>query len=240
MNILITGGASGLGEAITRMFAKEQSNTVYFTYANSQSNATKLQHEFKNAIGIKCNFKNATELEALKSKIQELQIDVLVNNAYHGEAIKSYFHKIPEADFATEFIDNVIPIIGITQAALTSFRKRKQGKVITILTSFLVNTPPIGASSYVACKAYLGSLVKSWATENAKFNITSNSISPSFMLSGLTQDTDERIIEQMIESHPLKKLLTLQETADSVLFMANATSHMNGIDIVLNAGTNLK
>lgn len=240
MNILITGGASGLGEAITRMLAKEQSNTVYFTYANSQANATKLQHEFKNVIGIKCDFKNATELEALKSNIEALQIDVLVNNAFHGEAIKSYFHKIPEADFAAQFIDNVIPIIGITQATLTSFRKRKQGKIITILTSFLVNTPPIGASSYVACKAYLGSLVKSWATENAKFNITSNAISPSFMQTGLTADVDERIIEQMTAGHPLKKLLTTDEVAETVLFLASASSQMNGVDIVLNAATNLR
>ena len=240
MKILITGGASGLGEAITRRLAKEEGNTVYFTYAHSQANALKLQDEFKNAVGIKCDFKNPTELDALKSKIEALQIDVLVNNAYHGDAIKSYFHKIPEAEFATEFMENILPIIGITQAALTSFRKRKEGKIITVLTSFLVNTPPIGASSYVACKAYLGSLVKSWASENAKFNVTSNAISPSFMQTGLTADVDERIIEQMNAGHPLKKLLTTDEVAETVFFMANASSQMNGIDILLNAATDIK
>ena len=240
MKLLITGGASGLGEAITRLLAQDQSNTVYFTYANSQANATKLQQEFKNAVGIKCDFKNPTELEWFKNKIEGLEIDVLVNNAYHGEAIKTYFHKIPEADFTTEFMDNVIPIIGITQAVLSSFRKKKKGKIITILTSFLINTPPIGASSYVACKAYLGSLVKSWATENAKFNITSNAISPSFMQTGLTADVDERIIEQMNANHPLKKLLSPDEVAQTVLFLTKATSHLNGIDILLNAAMDIK
>ena len=240
MKILITGGASGLGEAITRRLAKEDSDMVYFTYAHSKVNALQLQDEFKNAVGIRCDFKNSRELDALKSKIEELQIDVLINNAYHGDAIKTYFHKIPEAEFATEFMENILPIIGITQAAIASFRKRKEGKIITVLTSFLVNIPPIGASSYVASKAYLGSLVKSWASENAKFNITSNAISPSFMQTGLTVGVDERIIEQMNASHPLKKLLTPEEVAETVFFMTTASLHLNGVDIVLNAAMDFK
>ncbi|MNE75886.1 3-oxoacyl-[acyl-carrier-protein] reductase FabG1 [compost metagenome] len=104
----------------------------------------------------------------------------------------------------------------------------------------MLNTPPLGASSYVANKAYLGSLVKSWATENAKFNISSNAISPSFMQTNLTSDVDERIIEQIVNDHPLKKILTVEEVAESVLFLTNASSQINGVDIVLNAGTNIK
>ncbi|WP_309640403.1 SDR family oxidoreductase [Flavobacterium sp.] len=240
MNILITGGASGLGEAITRNFAKDSSHQVYFTFNSSDEKAKAIENDFPNAIALQCNFKNAESVAQLQNKINELNLDVLINNAYSGEPIKTYFHKIAVEDFATEFTDNLIPTIQITQAVIANFRKKKSGKIITVLTSFLLNTPPTGSAVYLANKAYLASLVKTWATENGKYNITSNSISPSFMLSGLTQDVDERVIEQMIESHPLKKLLTLQETADTILFMANATAHMNGLDIVLNAGTNLK
>ncbi len=240
MNILITGGASGLGEAITRNFAKDASNKVYFTFNASDEKAKAIENDFPNAAGLRCNFKNADNIAQLQSKMVELNLDVLINNAYSGEPIKTYFHKIAVEDFATEFTDNLIPTIQITQTAITHFRKKKSGKIITVLTSFLLNTPPTGSAVYLANKAYLASLVKTWATENGKYNVTSNAISPSFMLSGLTKDVDERVIEQMIESHPLKKLLTLQETADAVLFMANASLHLNGMDIVLNAGTNLK
>lgn len=240
MNILITGGASGLGAAITRTFAKSSDNQVYFTFNASDEKAKAIESEFPNTKALRCNFKNAADIAQLQQKISELDLDVLINNAYSGEPIKTYFHKIPAEDYAKEFNENLIPTIQITQAAINSFRKKKSGKIITVLTSFLLNTPPTGAAVYVANKAYLASLVKTWATENGKFNISSNAISPSFMLSGFTQDTDERVIEQMTESHPLKKLLTLQETADTILFMASATPHMNGLDIVLNAGTNLK
>ncbi|MNF48066.1 3-oxoacyl-[acyl-carrier-protein] reductase FabG [compost metagenome] len=240
MNILVTGGASGLGEAITRILARDSDNTVYFTYSNSAANAQKIQFEFSNTVSVKCDFKNSSEVQSLVNKIDDLKLDVLINNAYCGSPITTYFHKIPEDTFSSEFMFNIMPTILITQAVINSFRKKKKGKVITILTSFLLNTPPLGASSYVANKAYLGSLVKSWATENAKFNISSNSISPSFMQTNLTSDVDERIIEQIVNDHPLKKILTVEEVAESVLFLTNASSQINGVDIVLNAGTNIK
>jgi len=240
MIILITGGSSGLGEAITRLLAQQPGNTVYFTYNSSATKAQKIETDFGNAFAIKCNFENETEVDALKTKIGEWGIDVLINNAYSGEPIKTYFHKIPATDFLADFQKNLLPAIILTQAAINIFRKKKFGKIINVLTSFLVNTPPTGASVYVANKAYLEELSKSWATENAKYNITSNSISPSFMQTGFTNDVDERVIEQMTESHPLKTILTPAETAESVLFLVNATQQINGINILLNSGVNLK
>ncbi|MEJ7586598.1 MAG: SDR family oxidoreductase [Ferruginibacter sp.] len=240
MNILITGGASGLGEAITRRLAKESDTSIYFTYNGSLPNAKILENEFPNTTAIKCDFKNSSEVNSLKDKISTLDLDVLINNAYTGEPIKTYFHRIPPEDFSAEFSDNIIPAVILTQAVINNFRKKKRGKIITILTSFLLNTPPAGSAVYVANKAYLKSLVKSWATENVKFNITSNSVSPAFMLSNFTKDVDERVIEQMIESHPLKRILTTGEVAESVLFLVNASAQINAIDIILNAGTNIK
>ena len=240
MNILITGGASGLGKAITTILAKIPENKVYFTYNNSSTNAEKLEAEFSNCYGIKCDFCNPLEIDSFEQKISNLDIDVLVNNAYSGEPVKTYFHKIPASDFSKEFYENIIPTIRITQACIHSFRKKKSGKIITILTSFLVNTPPTGASVYVANKAYLNSLVKSWASENAKFNITSNSVSPAFMLTGFTSDVDARIVEQMEENHPLKKILTTDEVAESVLFLTNSTQQINGIDLLINSALNIK
>ena len=240
MNILITGGASGLGEAITRTLAKDANNKIYFTYSRSDVNAKKIEQELENTSSIKCDFTDAASVAELKQQLSTFQLDVLINNAFWGTPVKTYFHKIDVTEFQTDFTNYIIPTVEITQAAIAYFRKKKSGKIITVLTSFLLNTPPIGSSVYVANKAYLQALVKSWATENIPYNISSNSVSPSFMLTNLTADVDERIIEQMTANHPLKKILTTTEAADAVLFLANASTQVNGIDIVLNAGTNIK
>jgi 3-oxoacyl-[acyl-carrier protein] reductase len=239
MNILITGGASGLGEAITRKIAKNVTK-VYFTYSKSADNAKKIETDHPNAFSIKCDFTIEDNVIALKDKIAELDLDVLINNAYTGDAIKSYFHKIPSDDFLSDFKTNIIPTVIVTQTAINSFRKKKFGKIITVLTSFLINTPPIGSSIYVANKAYLEELTKVWATENAKYNITSNAVSPAFMLTSFTNRTDQRIIEQMIADHPLKKILKPEEVAESVLFLINATQQINGINLIINSGQNIK
>lgn len=240
MNILITGGASGLGEAITRILAKDTANTVYFTFSNSKQNAKAIELDLLNAKSIKCDFKNSSDITALINKIDNIKFDVLVNNAYADNAARTHFHKISEEDFTLDFENNIIPTIRITQSIITHFRKIKRGKIITILTSGLTNTPPLGWSCYTANKAYLESLVKSWAIENTKFNITSNSVSPSFMQTNFTSRIDERVIEHMVSNHPLKKLLSIEEVAETVQFLTKASSHINGVDIVLNSGVNIK
>ena len=239
MNILITGGASGLGEVITKLLAKN-GNFVFFTYKNSTINAKKIETEYSNTTSIKCDFKNEDELNSLLSSIDQYDLDILINNAYSGDVTPRHFHKMTPDKFLTDFNENIIPTIKITQEVIKTFRKKKQGKIITILTSYLANIPPMGLASYVANKAYLEKLTKVWAGENIKFNISSNSISPSFMLTGLTKDVDERIIDQMIFDHPREKLLTTNEVADAVNFLANSTSQINGIDILINAGINTK
>lgn len=239
MNILITGGASGLGEAITRTLAKDAANTIYFTFSRSDANAKIIEAALSNTKAVKCDFSNESEVKSLVESIPSLDLDALVNNAYSGDFLKTYFHKIKSEDFAHDFKVNVIPTIEVTQAVINSFRKKKSGRIITVLTSALMNVPPIGSAVYVANKAYIEKLTKVWASENAKFNITSNSVSPSFMQTSMTANTDERMIEQMKESHPLKRILTVEEVAQTILYLTKASAHINGVDIVINAASNI-
>ena len=82
MNILITGGASGLGETITKTLAANSANFVFFTYSNSQANASKIEKEFSNTKAFKCDFKSQAELNSLTENIKDLRIDVLINKRH--------------------------------------------------------------------------------------------------------------------------------------------------------------
>jgi NAD(P)-dependent dehydrogenase (short-subunit alcohol dehydrogenase family) len=238
MNILITGGASGLGEAITRKLAEDQNHFVYFTYCNSQNNARSLEEQFPNTRGIHCDFRNNDSVNKLCNEFQDLGINILVNNAFSLSPI-THFHKNEKSLFSSSFDVNIVPSIFIMQKAVEIFRKAKYGKVITILSSALVNKPPIGWSVYTAEKNYLLSICKSIAVENASFNITSNCVSPSFMHTEMTRQTDERIIEEMKNKHPLKRLLTTAETAESVSFLVNASQQINGTNMIINSASDI-
>ena len=239
MNILITGGASGLGEAITRKLANNADNHVYFTYHNSAVKAKLIELEFTNCTSIKCNFDNDDEINSLLSTIGGMSIDILINNAYTVDFTPKHFHKTNPSVFIENFISNIYPTIKISQSAILHFRKKKFGKIINILSTFIIDNPPIGWSVYTASKAYLESLSKSWANENINYSITSNSISPSFMLTNLTTSTDERVVDEMKSSHPLKKILTTDEVSEAVLFFINCSQQINGVNLIINAGSHV-
>jgi len=236
--ILITGGASGLGRAITERLLQNNEFEVYFTYNKSIETAKEIETRFNNANSIKVDFENNDEVSFFLEKMNEINPDILINNALTGYN-KKHFHKIDDSDFVTSFISNLLPVLKITQKFINIRRKCKSGKIINILTSYLINKPPIGLSEYVANKAYLLSMSKSWAVENAGFNITSNSISPSFMETNLTSDTDERILESLINQNPNKTLLKTDEVASVIEFIINATNQINGHNFVINAGNDL-
>jgi 3-oxoacyl-[acyl-carrier protein] reductase len=234
LNILITGGASGLGEAVTRRFV-EAGHTVYFTFAKSAARASDIASRYPRAEPIECDFSNEASIASLLSAIPGMDLDVLINNALPSMT-KKHFHQAAPEGFLSSFALNVLPVVQIAQQAIKCFRKKKSGKIITVLSSYVVNRPPIGLSEYVANKAYLLSLSRSWAVENAKFNITSNCVSPSTMITGLTSDMDERQIEDIVSHSPTGRLVTPDEVAAAILALVEMTSYVNGTNLLINGG----
>ena len=238
MNILVTGGSKGLGAAIVKRLAANKANHVSFTFSASEDAARKLSDEFDNVDAIHCNFSNQKSVDDLVVKLSSMNLNVLINNAYLP-FVKEHFHKANPDRYLKSFELNVLPVLRITQAAITEFRKAKFGKIINILSTAVIGNPPVGWSEYAANKNYILSMSKSWATENIRFNISSNCVSPGFMKTDFTNDTDERIIEQIIASHPLKKLTEPEEVAETVLFLSQCSQQINGINLVMNAGENI-
>ena len=235
MNILITGGASGIGLEITKYLLQKGYHRVFFTFNKSKAKARELEKENSAAKGFFCDFTEPSSLNSFLKTMEILNFEVLINNAI-SNLIQKHFHKMDLKNTEVSFSENVLPILSIAQSAIRKFRKQKFGKIITILTSYTLNTPPIGLSSYVAEKQYLSSMSKSWATENALFNITSNCISPSIMKTALTKDTDERIFESIIEEMPRKQLVEPKDVAECVFFLIKSSQNINGINLVVNQG----
>ena len=235
MNVLVTGGASGLGKAITLAYLRNKEHNVYFTYSKSNVSAKEIVAEFKNAFAYQCDYTDSASVKNFAQQIEELELDLLVNNAYVGNPIQSYFHRVPETVFAEEFKFNIIPTIQITQKVLEGFKRRRSGRIITVLTSFLHSKRPLGSSSYTSMKAYLFELAKGWSHEYIKYGITSNTISPSFMQTDLNNAVDGRVIKSLEDSNPLRTLLSPDEVADIIVSSSSYSKHFNGVDLIIDS-----
>jgi len=238
MKVLLTGGTSGLGYALTRKIILDSNIELYISYNKSIDKASELS-EHPNCTTLQCDFNNPDSVTTLCESIMRIKPDILINNAHNGFE-KNHFHKIDYLHFESKFKSNILSTLRITQAFVQQRKTNKlTGKIITVLSSVLINKPPAGWSEYAASKAYLHSMVKSWASEYLKNGITSNAISPEFMHTNMHKEEDERIIEQMTKNHPNKRLLTVDEVTDSIIFLLHSNQYINGINLVLNSGSNI-
>lgn len=241
MNILITGGSSGLGRSAVELLSQNKENTIWFTYVdqvNYQKFISELENKYDNFLGFEVDFCDLQSVETFCVKLRDIDLDVLINNAYVGVPRSKHFHKLEVEEFLKSFENNLLPTIKITQAAIEIFKKKKFGKIINILTEYLVGLPPMGIATYSANKAYLQQLSKVWNKEYSKFNITSNCVLPAYMQTKFAE-VDERIVEQMTQDHPLKRLLSTKEVAETIQFLVNSSQQINGINITINAAQNL-
>jgi 3-oxoacyl-[acyl-carrier protein] reductase len=235
MKILVTGGTGGLGSAIVELLAGDPGNQVYFSYRSAQDKAAQLMASFGNVEAIRCDFSDPDSLQSFLNTIDGIEINALVNNAAE-KFIPVHAHKLTTEMVDSGFQHNVISSVAITNCLIKKFRTAKWGRIITILSSALVSNPATGWAGYIAEKNYLLSMSRSWATENIRFNITSNCISPSFMKTDFTSETDARIVDSMLAAHPLKRFLEPSEVAALVADLLRASPFLNGQHIVMNAG----
>ena len=240
MNILVTGGNSGLGKATVELLAKE-GHKLYFSYypvEQCEKEAQDMLQANNSLTAIPLNFCEKVSVDTFCERIKEYEIDVLVNSAYAGKAQGKRFHQTPADDFLSSFQYNTIPTIKITQSCIEGMRKRKYGKIINIITSYVIDTPPVGFSVYTATKAYLRQISKTISKEYASFNITSNCLLPEYMNTNFGK-VDDYQLEQMTMAHPLKKLLTPLEVAEVIVHLVNSSQQLNGVEIPINAAQHI-
>ena len=231
--VVLTGGSAGIGKEIN-LFLLRKGYEVLFTFRKSSQSANEIISEFPLAKSYQIDFSNPDEINNFLREIQDFQPNILINNFYSGTFIDTYFHKTDPDKFLADFQTNIIPTLQTTQECIKIFRKEKFGRIINILSSSLKN-PAMGTSVYNANKAYLLQMSKSWASENVKFGITSNSVSPAFTMTDFHKDMDERQVENILASYPLKNNLEGKDIAEFVELCLKGGSHFNGNHLFLDA-----
>lgn len=229
---LITGASRGIGREIALSFAKEGIH-VAVNYNKSKSAAEETVKQIK-ALGCKSFAIQAdvSKSSAANSMIEQVEqnlgvIDILVNNA--AVVHKDLLENMSENVWDTVIDTNLKSAFLVTQACLAGMRAKKWGRIIN-MSSVAAVTGGVTGPIYVASKAGLLGLTRSYAALLVKEGITANSIAPALI------DTEMmRSLKVTPEKIPLGRFGKVEEVAD-VATMLVKNAYITGQTIHLNGG----
>ena len=236
---VITGGAKGIGAAVTKKLSSLGYATVA-VYLHSESAALALsEHVIKDGGDSFVLYCDVRDPESVKRTVETIlrmngSVDVLVNNA--GIARQQLFQDIGEEDWADMIATNLTGVFHFTREVLPVMIRRHSGRIVNVSSMW----GQVGASmetAYSAAKAGVIGLTKALAKETALSGVTVNCVAPGAIRTDMMKDFSEEEIASLCEEIPMGRLGTPEEVAAAVAFFASdEASYITGQVLGVNGG----
>ena len=223
-NVLITGGTRGIGEAISREFAKKGYNLI-INYINSKEKAEKLKTELETEFNISVLTiqGDLSEEKAIENMVDIAmdkfgKVDVLVNNA--GIVIDKEFEDRTIEDWKQTLNINLIAPFILTKLIGKEMVKNKGGAIINISSTNGINTYYPTSVDYDASKSGLISLTYDSAVELAPY-VRVNCIAPGWVNTEMNKELPEDFVKEETERILVKRFAEPEEIAKVATFLAS-------------------
>jgi len=248
--VFITGAASGIGLALGQEFAREGYHVTISDLNEDKimSAAENLRKTGLSIVGVPCDVtcENRVKLALDNVLATHGRLDVLINNA-------GLQHISPIEEFPTEKFELLLKVMLTAPFIATKhifpiMKKQRSGRIINMASiNGLVGFA--GKAAYNSAKHGLIGLTKVAALEGAEHGITVNAVCPGYVDTPLVRNQladlakiknipFEKVLEQVIYPLvPQKRLLSVQEIADYVLFLASDKAKgITGQAVVIDGG----
>jgi NAD(P)-dependent dehydrogenase (short-subunit alcohol dehydrogenase family) len=239
--VLVTGGASGIGEDIVKAFVQQGSRVLFLDIQDDAANSLVQRQRRPDRIApeyFHCDLTNASELQSVMEKILRSSpvIDVLVNNAGNDKR-----HKIEEV--TSEFWDwcmqvNLKHQFFMAQAVLPGMRRAKHGSIINMSSIGWV-IPSTGIPVYVTAKAAIVGMTRALAHEVGIHGIRVNCVMPGAISTEKQRRLwfTEEYKKEILSRQAIKREIQPEEVAKLVLFLASDESlAITNQSFVIDAG----
>ena len=238
---VVTGGARGIGKAISVCFAKAGAQ-VAFTDLVEDDNFKNTEKELASyGVQAKGYISDASNFEQSQTLIDNIvkdfgQVDILVNNA--GITRDGLLMRMTEDQWDLVLKVNLKSVFNLTKAVQKYMLKQKHGSIIN-MSSVVGVSGNAGQANYSASKAGIIGFTKSVAQELGSRNIRSNAIAPGFIITEMTGKLPEEVRKEWCEKIPLRRGGTPEDVANVALFLASDLSaYVNGQVINVCGGMN--
>jgi NAD(P)-dependent dehydrogenase (short-subunit alcohol dehydrogenase family) len=240
---LITGAGSGIGQATSRIFAREGAKLVLADVVEEGGNRTLkiVQDLGAQALFVKCDVSKWSDVEAAVAKAVQAygRLDCAFNNAgIEGEG--SDTHKCSEENWARVIAIDLTGVFYCMKAELNQMLKQNSGGAIVNTSSGAGLAGVRGMPAYVAAKHGVAGLTRAAAIEYGRHNIRINAVCPgpirTPMMGRLLQHRPEAE-QRFARSEPLKRLGEPEEIGEAVAWLcSDAASFVTGVPLPVDGG----
>ena len=236
MKIIITGGASGIGLAISRKLLAA-GHRVLVCYHRAADSAEALQKEYPNACIFQADVAKTEALDALFAYAAEVfdgGADALINNA--GVSVVDCFQNVDDADFEHLMAINFGAVYKASARAVPYMIRQKSGNIINIASIWGVQGAATEAL-YSASKAAVIALSEALASELGRSGIRVNCIAPGVINTAMNSALSAEDMEALRRQTPLQRIGNAEDVANAVLFLlGDDASFITGQTIVVDGG----
>jgi 2-keto-3-deoxy-L-fuconate dehydrogenase len=241
---IVTGGGSGIGKAISILFAQQGATVCIIDIDNDgESVAEKITHSSAKAFFYKCNISNQQEVKNTVEQIinQHATIDILVNNA--GIAHIGNAENTSAEDFDKLMNVNIKGVYNCLHEVLP-FMKQKGGSILNLASVAAL----VGLSdrfAYSATKGAVIAMTLSVAKDFLQHNIRCNSISPGRVhtpfvdgfISKNYPGKEAEMFDKLSKTQPIGRMGKPEEIAQLALYLcSDEASFITGCDYPIDGG----
>jgi 2-deoxy-D-gluconate 3-dehydrogenase len=236
---LVTGGASGIGEAIALALAEAGADVAITSHKspsiNLQSRVEALDRRF---LDVQTDLSRADAAEDLLGAIEQGlgPVGILVNNA--GIIRRAPAVEYSDLDWEDVLDVNLTALWRLSRAAGRRMLARRRGKIINI-ASVLSFQGGILVPAYAAAKHGVAGLTRSLANEWASHGVNVNAIAPGYIATDNTAPlrADEQRSRQVLERIPAGRWGEPGDLGGAAIFLASAAAdYVHGVILAVDGG----
>ena len=218
----VTGGATGIGLAVSRALAARGAAVAIFARneARAEEAAAAIRTAGGKAQAHAADITDSTSVDAAFGKALEQlgRVDILVNNA--GLTRDGLFVRMSDEQWDQVLDTNLAGAFRCSRAVARSMMKARYGRIVNI-SSVVGLMGNAGQANYAASKAGLLGLTKSLARELASRAVTVNAVCPGYIATEMTASLPEAAQTELQARIPLGRLGSPEDVAEVVAFLAS-------------------
>lgn len=234
---IVTGGARGIGKAISELFAKEGASVVIWDLLEEgEQTAQGIQLEGGTAEFQKVSVTDMASVQRAVEGIAEKygKIDILINNA--GITRDRTLLKMSEEEWQSVIDVNLKGVFNCTKTVVPHMKTNAYGRIVTAASNVALRGN-FGQTNYSATKAAVIAMAKTWTLEFGKYGITSNCVAPGFTLTEMTAAIPKEHLVNVKDTIPLRIVADPIDIAYGYLYLASEEARfVSGICLTIDGG----